>query len=68
MARQRSVNDAEVAAVEDEFPEDGVLLYDRSGREYTAGTRVEYTSLLYGQGYSTEKPKDPEPEPVVPTP
>lgn len=48
------------------FPEDGVVLFDRSGREYRVHTRREYSSLVYGQGYSLDKPSDPEPVPEVP--
>lgn len=49
-------------------PEGGVTLYDRQGQEHTVHTRVEYTSLVYGEGYTLTKPEDPAAEPEVPTP
>lgn len=63
---RRQQNEQLDAADAEAFPEDGVLLYDKSGREYRTSSRQEYTSLVFGQGYSVDKPKDPEPEPEVP--
>ena len=68
MARNRNDASSEPEPTGLEFPDDGVVLYDRSGREYTARTRLEYTQLRYADGYSEDKPKDPEPEPEVPPP
>lgn len=37
------------------------LFYDQQGREYRAYSAVDRVNARHAWGYSTEKPKDPEP-------
>jgi hypothetical protein len=46
--------------------EQGVVLYDRYGREFRAANPVEFTNLVYGGGYSITKPSEPEELPTAP--
>jgi hypothetical protein len=45
-----------------------VELFSPDGRSVRTYSQIEHTSLVFGHGYSTEKPKDPLPEPEVPPP
>lgn len=68
MARSNtSQQNTEVAPEPRDFT-DGVSLYDRSGQEYRVYSQREHTTLVFGHGYSEEKPQDPEPEVEVPPP
>ena len=46
--------------------EQGVVLYDQYGREVRAYSPTEFTNLVYGGGYSLEKPKEPQELPTAP--
>jgi hypothetical protein len=59
---------SEASPAQDEFPKEGVELFSPDGRSVRTYSQIEHTSLVFGHGYSTEKPKDPLPEPEVPPP
>lgn len=71
MARSNESTEGPVAAAQDAVAAEGtdakVKVYDAYGREYTPGSPVELTNLIYGGGgYSLTKPDKPLELPTEP--